>query len=318
MSHTSPATYLVWTILSFLSGAFLVFHLWSFDRFKCVRWSSGPYSGAFKRVMTYSYLLCIPLIAIYSLGFCIIKYRQGFTYMPGHGVMPTPYELWPQSDRDLIFPLYLVFAVGWSLEMVTHLEELCFWLFLVNARTTQQDWFRSWYFRTWTVGSLAAVIYMPLVTIFTRHNLPKCEASSFLAGSLGSLALTFLFVPVLWKFPSLLQNLRNEGADIATVARLTKFHELNTLRVICRFIFVAPLFILGFDGMRPHQHLNENMVVTDTLAVLAGVGCTISSMLTLVVSIALLFSGPRLQTHIDSRRIRNRYSFPAESKPRSK
>jgi hypothetical protein len=33
-------------------GVFLFFHLWSFDRFKCLRWNSGPNSGSFKRVMT--------------------------------------------------------------------------------------------------------------------------------------------------------------------------------------------------------------------------------------------------------------------------
>ncbi|TFK50872.1 hypothetical protein OE88DRAFT_1630947 [Heliocybe sulcata] len=299
MSHTSPATYLVWSILSCLLGAFLVFHLWSFDRFKCLRWNSGPYSGAFKRVMTYSYLLCVPLVAIYSLGFCVIKYRNGFTYMPGQGVMPTPYQLWPQSDQDVIFPLYLIFAIAWSLEMVTHLEELCFWLFLVNSGSTQQDWFRSLYFRAWTVGSIVAVLYMPLVTIFTRdgNDLLKCEAYTFLAGSLGSLTLTCSFTPILWKFPSFLQQLRNEGADMGTVARLTKFHELNvrpwlclpfaisdTLRVIFRFMFVAPLLILAVDGIRPHQHLNESISQPiDVLSMLAGVGCTISSALTLVI-----------------------------------
>ena len=48
--------------------------------------------------------------------------------------------------------------------------ELCFWLFLVNAGSVQQDWFRSLYFKTWVIGSVAAVIYMPIVTIFTRSN----------------------------------------------------------------------------------------------------------------------------------------------------
>jgi hypothetical protein len=80
---------------------------------------------------------------------------------------------------------------------VTHLEELCFWLFLVNAGSAQQDWFRSLYFRTWMIGSVLAVTYMPLVTIFTRSDPLKSEAYVFLAGSLGSLSLTLWFTPVL-------------------------------------------------------------------------------------------------------------------------
>jgi hypothetical protein len=53
------------------------------------------------------------------------------------------------------------------------LPELCFWLFLVNAGSAQQDWFRSLYFKTWVGGSIIAVIYMPLVTIFTRSDVLK-------------------------------------------------------------------------------------------------------------------------------------------------
>lgn len=35
-------------------AGFLVFHLWSYDRFQCLRWNSGRQPGAFKRVMTVS------------------------------------------------------------------------------------------------------------------------------------------------------------------------------------------------------------------------------------------------------------------------
>lgn len=62
---------------------------------------------------------------------------------------------------------------------VTHLEELCFWLFLVNAGSAQQDWFRSLYFKTWLVGSFVAVAYMPLVTIFTKSDPLKVSSWFF-------------------------------------------------------------------------------------------------------------------------------------------
>jgi hypothetical protein len=48
--------------------------------------------------------------------------------------------------------------------------ELCFWLFLVNAGRAKQDWFRSGYFKLWMIGSVVAITYMPLVTIFTRSD----------------------------------------------------------------------------------------------------------------------------------------------------
>ncbi|KAK7038484.1 hypothetical protein R3P38DRAFT_2697166 [Favolaschia claudopus] len=278
MSHTSPASYLVWSIMSVILFAFLVFHMWSFDRFRCLRWSS---SGTFKRVMTYSYLLAVPLIVTYALGFAIIKYRQGFIAVGGVAI-PKPYPLWPDSARSAIFPLMLTFAFAWSLEMITHLEELCFWFFVVKS-TEPQDWFRSAYFRIWIVGSCAAIVYMPVVTILARRDPLVCEAHTFLGGSAGSLTLTLAFTPILWAFPNFLAGLKAAGVDSATIVRLTKFHELNMIRVLFRFVFLVPLFILGVDGVRPHKYINESMVWTDFLTMISAVGCCISSALTLVI-----------------------------------
>ncbi|KAJ6488239.1 hypothetical protein C8R47DRAFT_510893 [Mycena vitilis] len=282
MSHTSPASYLVWAIISCILFVFLLFHLWSFDRFKCLKWNNGPYSGAFKRVMTYSYLLSVPLLTVYAIVFAVIKYQQGFVVLDG-AIMPKPYFMWPEADQRAIFPLTLMFSIGWSMEMITHLEELCFWLFLVNSGSGQQDWFRSWYFRSWIVGSCVAIIYLPILAIVTRDDVIKCEAYVFLGGSLGGLSITLWFLPVLWAFPAFLANLKSEGVDTGTIVRLTKFHELNTIRVVFRFVMVIPFLMLGSDGVRPHVHLNENMFATDFLVMIAGFGCSISSALTLVI-----------------------------------
>ena len=35
----------------------------------------------------------------------------------------------------------------------------------------------------------------------------------------------------------------------------------QTFRIFFRCLFVVPLFILACDGLRPHQHVNENMFV---------------------------------------------------------
>ncbi|SJL01958.1 uncharacterized protein ARMOST_05282 [Armillaria ostoyae] len=250
MSHTSPTTFLVWSLCSFILFSFLLYHLWSFDRFKCLRWNGGPYSGAFKRVMTYTYLMSVPLILTFATGFTVIKYQEGYIADPTHGIIPKPFQLWSEQGRNSVFPLMLMFSIGWSLEMVTHLEELCFWLFLLNARSgRQQDWFQSLYFKTWAIGSVIAVTYMPLVTTLTRNDGLK----------------------------------KQEGVDNATVVRLTKFHELNMIRVLFRYMFTVPLVILGADGLTPHTEINENAFATDLLALLSAFGCIVSSGLTLVI-----------------------------------
>lgn len=76
----------------------------------------------------------------------------------------------------------------WKVRKVAHFVgrrlilnlELCFWLFLVNSGSSQQNWFQSLYFKAWILGSAIAVIYMPLVTIFTRSDpLKVCPISFF-------------------------------------------------------------------------------------------------------------------------------------------
>ncbi|KAI0685585.1 hypothetical protein BC835DRAFT_1421119 [Cytidiella melzeri] len=296
MSHSTPAVYLTWAIFAAMHFAFLLHHLWKFDRFRCLRhlWDSGPYSGAFKRIMTYTYMLTVPLIMVYAVGNAVIKYNVGWTFIPGHGIIPTPYQLWPQKYVNAILPLNIVFSVAWSFEIsnavfppatrrITHLEELCFWLFLVNAVKVRQDWFRSTYFRVWVIGSVCAVIYMPLVTVLTRADPLKNEAYTFLCGCLGDLSLTLWFMPILWTFPSFLESMRAEGVDLATLLRLTKFHELNMARILFRFMFVLPLFVLGIDGVRPHQHVNDSFFWTELLAITSGIGLLVSSAITLVI-----------------------------------
>jgi hypothetical protein len=62
-----------------------------------------------------------------------------------------------------------------------------------------------------------------------------------------------------------------------TLVRLTKFHELNVrlrlreclrphlmgmeqcIRIVFRFLFTIGFVILGIDGVRPHQHINDKM-----------------------------------------------------------
>jgi len=218
------------------------------------------------------------------VGFAVIKYKEGYAFLPSVGVIPNPSQNWAPLSKAFIFPLTLCFTFAWALEMVTHLEELCFWLFLVNANSGRQDWFASFYFKIWITGSITAVLYMPLVTIFTRSDPLKNEACTFLAGSLGSLCLTIWFMPILWSFPTFLDNLRSEGVDTATIVRLTKFHELNTIRVLFRYLFTIPLLVLGVDGVRPHEHtINENPFWTDCLTFIAAMGCVISSGITLII-----------------------------------
>lgn len=189
-----------------------------------LRWNNGPYTGAFKRLMTVSVLTLAPWLprlryAVHIFAQCTRNYNvfRGFRgyQVPGRLCGPTP--LWKCVAPPSHAPLTRLTSglVQSSLNhgkcghlytsrrssrstcssrshgvsrckshnyhsfvtvhltignRVTHLEELCFWLFLVNSGSVQQDWFRSLYFKTWIAGSLVAITYMPLVTILTRAD----------------------------------------------------------------------------------------------------------------------------------------------------
>lgn len=133
---------------------FLVYHLYKFDHFRSLRyvglffdstaahiiqtrWGQQTRSGAFKRVMTFTYLVSVPLLVSYSIGMAVVKYREGYSQIIGFGseptllhtsrqsltlrgifpVIPTPYELWSPEDLRLMTPLAMIFSVAWSLEM---------------------------------------------------------------------------------------------------------------------------------------------------------------------------------------------------------
>ena len=157
-----------------------------FDRFRCLAWNSTGGNGTFKRIMTvhlflssrdpalmplasqYTYLACIPLLFVYAVGFCYIRYSEGYVALSGI-IIPKPVEMWSKTHQDYTFPLILCFSFAWSLEIVTHLEELCFWLFLLHT-TDASPWFRSTHFIVWAIGSCVALGGLPSVTIYLKDD----------------------------------------------------------------------------------------------------------------------------------------------------
>jgi hypothetical protein len=104
MSNVSPSAMLLWSVLCCIELVFLFVHLWRYDRLQvshapvsqirhgrsspvqCLRWNSGRNPGAFKRVMTYGYLMAIPCIGAPSFTLshhCLTTFRRFLRY--GHG-----------------------------------------------------------------------------------------------------------------------------------------------------------------------------------------------------------------------------------------
>jgi len=283
MSHFSPCVFLVWAILSITLSGFYFSHLWKFDRFQCLNLMRDR-QGAFKRIMTYSYLVAIPLLLTWTVGFTVIKYKEGFITLPTGAVLPKPFGLWTPHHQAAYFPLNMAWAFSWVADTLSHLEELCFWFFLIRAGPLPTPWFKSKYFKIWMGGSILSMISVVTATSVTKSDPLKNEAWLQITGTFFGLLITIGFLPILWVFPKFIKTVKSEGADMDAVIRLVKFHDLNIVRIIFRFMFVIPGFILAVDGLRPHTHLvNASMIYTDILAMTAGVGFIVQSSITLTI-----------------------------------
>lgn len=282
MSHLSPCAFLLWAVLSALLAGFYFYHLWMYDRFRCINPFSGR-QGAFQRVMTYSYLIALPVLLTFTIGFTVIKYSEGYAVIQGQ-IMAKPYELWTSQHQKAYRVFNFLWGVSWCLEAVSHTEELCFWLYLLHAGPRPVPWFKSVYFWLWISVTTCATIVILAVVGVTGDDPLKNEAYMQFTGSLVGLLITIGFLPVLYVFPSFIQAVRNEGGDMAAVVRLATFNDLNIIRTVFRFLFLVPILMLSIDGMKPHTHgLNETAISLDFLPVLSGVSCIIQSALTLMI-----------------------------------
>ncbi|KAJ7750117.1 hypothetical protein DFH07DRAFT_828234 [Mycena maculata] len=283
MSTGSPSAYLLWALLSVFFFTFMLIHLWSYDRFKCLRWDSGRQPGAFKRVMTYSYFATVPLLMVFSVAISALKYQEGSFVFDGQ-IIPRPYAVWQESRLRWILPLYFILSIAWALELVTHLEELTFWLFLLHQGPRKREWFDSWEFRTWYLGSMVAVLGLPLTTLIKRDNIETCEAWIFLGGASAGTFTTVCFLYVLARFPGFIRSVKAEGAEPDVVVRLATFYNLNCIRIVFRFLFSIPLLTLALDALVDKKFsIIGSSFWSDLFLMMGAIGCFISSAITMLV-----------------------------------
>ncbi|KAL1687882.1 hypothetical protein GGG16DRAFT_116527 [Schizophyllum commune] len=284
MTPGSPTVFLLWTVLACLFLCFLLVHLWSYDRFKCLKWNAGKQPGAFNRLMTYTYILTVPLLLAFSASMTRLKYREGHVVLPSGQAVPRPVPAWSQESKDQLLPLLFVFSIAWAFEIVTHLEELMFWLFLLHQGPRKRDWFHSWEFRIWSLGSTTAIVGLPMTTLAARRDLDLCAAWIFLVGAVAGTVTTVWFLYVIGKFPTFIAQVKAGGAEPAVVVRLFRFYQLHTFRVVLRFFFTVPLLVLAADALAMGTHpIVHDPFWADFLLLIGGIGCFSSSALTLLI-----------------------------------
>ncbi|KAI6148446.1 hypothetical protein BKA82DRAFT_453293 [Pisolithus tinctorius] len=303
MAGGSPTAFLLWSILACLFYCFLIFHLWNYDRFKCVRWSqANRRPGAFKRVMTYTYITSLTLLVIFGAAFTLLKFKEGDIILFNGEVTSTPLELYSPAHKKWVLPLLFVFTIAWACEHITHLEgklirylsapctnsnlpeELTFWLFLQNQGPRSRVWFDSWEFKLWLWGSMVAILGMPVTALVARKQLDTCLAWILLVGSSVSTCETLGFLFVLFRFPAFIRKVKDDGAAPNIIVRLVYSYQLNCGRIAFRFVFSIPLLVLGIDGVQGSHPINMSPFWSDFLLMLGGIGSFVSHPLYLLRS----------------------------------
>ncbi|KAH0829045.1 hypothetical protein J3R83DRAFT_2500 [Lanmaoa asiatica] len=185
-------------------------------------------------------------------------------------VTPVPLEYYSVQNKKWVLPLLLVFSIAWACEL--SVPQFTFWLFLQNQGPTTRLWFESGEFRFWRWGTLFALIGMPLTTFVSRRQLDSCLAWTLLVGSSASTATSLAFLYVLSRFPAFIRRVKDDGAAPNVVLRLVYFYQLNLGRIIYRFLFSLPLFVLSLDGVQGNF-----------LLMVGGIGAFVSSAITLLI-----------------------------------
>ncbi|KAI9568917.1 hypothetical protein HD554DRAFT_2021531 [Boletus coccyginus] len=267
MPGGSPTAYLLWSILSTLVSpvapslsslltpkkffSFHLAHLWSYDRFQCLKWNqSGRQPGAFKRFMSYTYLATLSCLVCFSVAFTFLKFQEGAlpgpSRHPSLTLTPVPLEYYSSQNKKWVLPLLLVFSVGWA----------C---------------------------TLFALMGMPLTTFISRRQLDSCLAWTLLVGSSASTATSLAFLYVLSRFPAFIRRVQEDSAAPNVVLRLVFFYQLNVGRIIYRFLFSLPLFVLSLDGVQGSHAINNSTFWPDFLLMIGGIGAFVSSAITLLI-----------------------------------
>ncbi|KNZ44103.1 hypothetical protein VP01_950g4 [Puccinia sorghi] len=181
--HYSPQIVLLEAITCALMLLFYCWHSWHYDRLqpmflwkrsvKTTRAELDP-TNSFHLIMRFIYLICLPISIVQAAMIAYVKYQVGYLPVERGGELfiifsvlcrvcsdrvalrlrveivigfPVPYTSWAPNHIRLIYVSYYLKALGWLGEGIVHLEELAFWVFLINLKATSPPWFKSVFFR---------------------------------------------------------------------------------------------------------------------------------------------------------------------------
>ncbi|KAK6903589.1 hypothetical protein I203_107094 [Kwoniella mangroviensis CBS 8507] len=259
MCHESPTAQFLGALATILGDAFLIWHLWKYDKFRCMIFNKR---SAFRFIIVWMFIISALLFTAWNVILVWVKYTEYYAVVPisehESEIMPVPFQLWEKSKQDYVRFSYQLLCVGWGIVLAIHSEETLYWAYLINAirKRDNRHWFRSIWFKLWVLISVTVITVIPAIGNLETTNLIKMEANIFMAGSVLACLLFFMSLWLWLVFPGFVNESRRQGANADVMARLEYFKEMNGVRTLFRFLYVFCILTLSIDGQTKHKHVN--------------------------------------------------------------
>ncbi|WWC59596.1 uncharacterized protein I303_102154 [Kwoniella dejecticola CBS 10117] len=259
MCHESPSAQFLGALATILGDFFVLWHLWKYDRFRCMLFSKR---SAFRFIIVWMFLISSALFTAWNVILVWVKYTEYYAVVPisktESEIMPVPFQLWSERKRTFVRFSYQLLGVAWGIVLAIHSEETLYWAYLINAirKRDSRNWFRSIWFKIWVFISVTVITVIPAVGNMETTNLIKMEANIFMAGSILATLLFFMSLWLYLVFPGFVDESRRQGANAEVLTRLEYFKEMNGIRTLFRFLYVFCILTLSIDGQTKHKHVN--------------------------------------------------------------
>nr|ODN88559.1 hypothetical protein L203_02563 [Cryptococcus depauperatus CBS 7841] len=273
------------TLVSILSATALglsIHHAYKYDKCKCLIPQRKEW---FRVLLTWMLLTSNIFLFCWGAGWCWVKYKLKWVYIPGIGSMPYPPQLYTQKYHHINVVLMIAFNIAFSLQTSLNAEEGLYWYHLMKAVQQPKfprSWFTSSFFYIWIVttvvsttlqcgmgwirkGKIDLVHQMSVVmSVDGIIELINMRISSHLEVSnlscqrerLGSRARcesSSSFFP--WQVMSYSRKVWSE--DLA---------EANKVRTFFRALYAVCMVILGIDGLTTKKRIAHIPLLNDLIA----------------------------------------------------
>ncbi|CAG8433149.1 9550_t:CDS:2 [Diversispora eburnea] len=158
-----------------------------------------------------------PLLIVYDIGLCYIKYTEGFLLIPNTGeIITKPQDYWNDSNRKLLIPFNYILCANFSAQTCLLFLLQAFWNYLANsiAKTTFMS---SFEFKSYIIYSVFSAALFPLLQWMFRCDKLYTEVIPRLAYSGIMIIIALLGIISDWRFSKLLR-----ATNVVNASQLNK------------------------------------------------------------------------------------------------